>query len=56
MIGESNQPGSAIRGGRRHPVAAGDLIHIPAGVPHAYLVDAGSHITYVLVRMPATPG
>ena len=54
MIGQSNQPGSAIRGGTRHSVAAGDLIHIPAGVPHAYLVDAGGHITYVLVRMPAT--
>ena len=54
MIGQSNQPGSEIRGGTRHPVAAGDLIHIPAGVPHAYLVGDLGHITYVLVRVPLT--
>ena len=26
--------GTSIDGGERHPLAAGDIIHIPAGVPH----------------------
>jgi mannose-6-phosphate isomerase-like protein (cupin superfamily) len=56
MIGRSNAPGSAINGGSRYPVAAGDVLHIPARTPHAYLVPDGGHITYVLVRVPAIEG
>ncbi len=56
MIGQSNAPGSRINGGSRHPVAAGDVLHIPARTPHAYLVPDGGHITYVLVRVPALEG
>ena len=52
MIGQSNAPGSAIRGGLRYPIAAGDVLHIPARMPHAYLVPDRGHITYVLVRTP----
>ncbi len=53
MIGRSNAAGSVINGGSRYPVAAGDVLHIPARTPHAYLVPEGGHITYVLVRAPA---
>ncbi len=55
MVGESNAPGSSINGGERYSVAAGDVLHIPARTPHAYLVPDGGagHITYVLVRFPA---
>ena len=52
MIGESNVAGSSIDGGSTYPVAAGDILHIPARTPHGYLVPDG-HITYVLVRVPA---
>jgi hypothetical protein len=45
--------GSGIEGGERHPLTAGDVIHIPATVPHAFLVPKGKHITYVLVKFPA---
>ncbi len=44
--------GSRLDGGTRHPLAAGDVIHIPATVPHAFLVPRGGHITYVLVKFP----
>ena len=44
--------GSRLEGGSRHPLAAGDVIHIPATVPHAFLVPKGKHITYVLVKFP----
>ncbi len=53
MIGESNVPGAQINGGMRHPVSAGDVLHIPARMPHAYLTSEGNHITYVLLRVPA---
>ena len=44
--------GSRLDGGSRHPLAAGDVIHIPAAVPHAFLVTKGQHLTYVLVKFP----
>jgi hypothetical protein len=44
--------GSRLEGGSRHPLAAGDVIHIPAAVPHAFLVPTGKHLTYVLVKFP----
>jgi hypothetical protein len=44
--------GSKLDGGERHPLGAGDVIHIPAKIPHAFLVPKGKHITYVLVKFP----
>jgi hypothetical protein len=44
--------GSRLEGGERHPLGAGDIIHIPAKIPHAFLVSKGKHITYVLVKFP----
>jgi hypothetical protein len=44
--------GSKLDGGERHPLGAGDIIHIPAKIPHAFLVSKGKHITYVLVKFP----
>jgi quercetin dioxygenase-like cupin family protein len=32
---------------------AGDIVHIPAGIPHSLLVPSGKHITYVLLKIPA---
>ena len=45
--------GTGIEGGERHPLAAGDVVHIPATIPHSFLVPKGKHITYVLVKFPA---
>ena len=44
--------GTALEGGERHPLAAGDIVHIPAGIPHSFQVPAGQHITYVLLKIP----
>ena len=44
--------GTGIEGGERHPLGAGDVLHIPPGVPHSFLVPRGQHITYVLVKFP----
>lgn len=53
MLDRRGSLGSAIAGGARHQVAAGDVLHIPARTPHRYLVPDDGHVTYVLVRVPA---
>jgi hypothetical protein len=45
--------GTALTGGQVHPLAAGDIVHIPAGIPHSFLVPVGKHVTYVLLKFPA---
>jgi hypothetical protein len=53
MLDRDGSRGSGIAGGMRHPIGAGDVLHIPARMPHGYLVPHGGHVTYVLVRTPA---
>jgi mannose-6-phosphate isomerase-like protein (cupin superfamily) len=45
--------GTRLDGGDRHPLGPGDIVHIPAGIPHAFLVPGGKHLTYVLLKIPA---
>jgi mannose-6-phosphate isomerase-like protein (cupin superfamily) len=45
--------GTSIEGGERYPLAAGDLVHIPTGIPHRFLVGEGKHVTYVIVKLRA---
>jgi len=44
--------GTGLAGGEVHPLTVGDIVHIPAGIPHSFLVPAGQHITYVLLKFP----
>ena len=43
--------GSGIRGGRRLTVSPGDVIEIPAGTPHQFLLAPGTQITYLVVKV-----
>jgi len=43
--------GSGITGGARHRLGKGDTVHIPAGIPHQVLVDAGKKFTYFVVKV-----
>lgn len=45
--------GTGIEGGEKYTFAAGDLVHIPPKTPHRFLVPEGTHITYVIVKLPA---
>ena len=45
--------GTALTGGRLYTLATGDIVHIPAGLPHSFRVPVGKHITYVLLKFPA---
>src|SRR6266852_2184402 len=51
--GAGEYVGTSIEGGARHPLGPGDVIHIPAKIPHSFLVPQGKHITYVLLKFPA---
>ena len=43
--------GTSITGGERHAVSAGDIVHIPAGVPHQILLKKGKPFTYFVVKV-----
>lgn len=45
--------GSSIKGGERHEVSLGDVIHIPPKTPHQILVRKGEKITYLRVAIPS---
>ena len=43
--------GSGIKGGTRRTVSSGDVIEIPIGVPHQFLLEPGTQITYLVVKV-----
>ena len=43
--------GSSIEGGEKQEVAEGDIIHIPAGIPHQLLLTSGKPFTYFVVKV-----
>jgi mannose-6-phosphate isomerase-like protein (cupin superfamily) len=43
--------GQSIKGGTSNKVGPGDVIHIPAGVPHQFFLDPGKQITYFVVKV-----
>jgi mannose-6-phosphate isomerase-like protein (cupin superfamily) len=45
--------GSGIKGGEKRQLAAGDMVHIPAGMPHQVTLEKGRQLTYVIVKVSA---
>jgi len=45
--------GPSIEGGRKHPLAPGDVVHIPARTAHQVLVPAGGQFTYFVIKVDA---
>jgi mannose-6-phosphate isomerase-like protein (cupin superfamily) len=44
--------GGTIKGGfAKRPIAAGDIVHIPAKIPHQLLVASGKKFTYFVVKV-----
>ena len=43
--------GTSVEGGEKRPLKKGDVIHIPAGMPHQILVTPGKPITYFVVKV-----
>ena len=52
--GPGERRGGTITGGARQPLIAGDVMVIPAGIPHQVLVDPDGSITYVLIKVAPT--
>jgi hypothetical protein len=46
--------GSSIRNGIERKVSAGDVINMPAGLPHQFLLEPGKQITYIDVVVNTT--
>ena len=51
--GDGEFVGTRLEGGSLHPLAPGDVVHIPAKIPHSFLVPKGQHLSYVLLKFPA---
>jgi mannose-6-phosphate isomerase-like protein (cupin superfamily) len=43
--------GPSITGGEQKALGPGDVVHIPAGIPHQLLVDPGKQFTYFVVKI-----
>jgi mannose-6-phosphate isomerase-like protein (cupin superfamily) len=50
------QRGGTIAGGTSRPVGPGDLMIIPAGIPHQYLIAPGDSLRYLTAKVLQTPG
>jgi mannose-6-phosphate isomerase-like protein (cupin superfamily) len=51
--GESR--GEGIHGGERRTLRPGDIVHIPARMPHQLLVEPGTNFTYVIINVRVAP-
>jgi quercetin dioxygenase-like cupin family protein len=49
--GPNEIQGSGIKDGVKHEVGPGDVIEIPAGVPHQFFLAPGTQIAYLLVKV-----
>ena len=49
--GSGEQRGTAVEGGSRQELNNGDILHIPAGMPHQLLVAKGEHFAYYVVKV-----
>jgi len=43
--------GKSIEGGTKYPIAAGDVLYIPANTVHQFLVDPGQSFTAMVVKI-----
>lgn len=47
--------GSSIKDGTSYPLAPGDLIHVPPGIPHQIIVEPDQPYIYILVKLDEEP-
>jgi mannose-6-phosphate isomerase-like protein (cupin superfamily) len=53
--GPDELQGTTIKGGASRRVVPGDIIHIPTGVPHQFILAPGETITYFIVKVVDPP-
>jgi len=47
--------GKSIEGGTRYPIAAGDILYIPANTVHQFVVEPGKSFTAMVVKITPKP-
>jgi mannose-6-phosphate isomerase-like protein (cupin superfamily) len=47
--------GKSIEGGTRYPIAAGDVLYIPANTVHQFIVEPGKSFTAMVVKITPKP-
>jgi mannose-6-phosphate isomerase-like protein (cupin superfamily) len=47
--------GKSIEGGKKYPIAAGDVLYIPANVVHQFQVEAGKSFTAMVIKITPKP-
>jgi mannose-6-phosphate isomerase-like protein (cupin superfamily) len=52
MVGPGEIRGVSVQEGSRKALHKGDIVHIPAGIPHQVLMNAGETFTYLVVKVP----
>ena len=56
--GKTTEPGetrgASVKGGSRQELQAGDVVHIPAGMPHQMILAQGDTVTYFVVKAEET--
>jgi len=48
---DGEERGTSMRGGVKHAISAGDLVHIPAGLPHQMLLQPGTLFEAEIVKV-----
>lgn len=51
QTGTDEPRGTAIEGASETPLAAGDFVHIPAGVPHRLIIPEGTDFCYFVIKV-----
>ncbi len=51
QTGPGEARGKSVDGGTRQDVKAGDIVHIPAGMPHQTIVAQGDTVTYFVIKV-----
>jgi quercetin dioxygenase-like cupin family protein len=49
--GEGETKGSGIENGKSETIAKGDVVHIPAGVPHQLILTPGSAYSSIVIKV-----
>jgi mannose-6-phosphate isomerase-like protein (cupin superfamily) len=55
VIAPNELHGTTIKGGSSRRLTPGDVVHIPPGVPHQFILAPGETITYFLVKITDSP-
>ncbi len=54
ITGPGETSATSVKGGSHQQLKAGDVVHIPAGMPHQMLVPDGETVTYFVVKAQET--